>query len=310
MHTPVLLKEAIEGLNVRQNGLYIDATVGEGGHLFEITKRGGKALGIDWDEKQINRLNVILGRSESDDSRIVVNNNDSGQVFRQAQDTEQSRSAGMTNNIILVQGNFADIEEIAKKNKFYPVDGVIFDLGLSMGQIDNSKRGFSYNNLAERLDMRLDSRLKTTAADLINSLNQDQIYEILARYGEEINSLAISRALVRARSLKKIKTVGDVVKIIDRAIEKKDKRTYARVFQALRIAVNNELKNLKKGLEGTLKITKKDGRIVVISFHSLEDRIVKQFIKQNNLRQMHKKVIKSNYEKVFERSAKLRIIER
>ena len=178
-----------------------------------------------------------------------------------------------------------------------------------MNQIEKSGRGFSYRRLEEPLDMRIDTRITTLAADLVNSLNQNQIYEILARYGEEINSLAISRAIVRARSLKKIDTVADLIEIIDRTIGKKDNRTYARIFQSLRIAVNDELENLKKGLAGALKILKDHGRIVSITFHSLEDRIVKQFIRNNNLRQLNKKVIMSRDRLEFARSAKLRIIE-
>jgi len=278
MHTPVLLKEAIDGLNIKKEGLYIDATVGEGGHLIEIAKKGGKVLGIDLDEEQISNIKYQISKSE------------------------------FLKNIKLVSGNFADIETIARKNKFYPVAGVLFDLGLSLEQIQKSGRGFSYRKLEESLDMRIDTRITTTAADLVNSLNQNQIYEILARYGEEINSLAISRAIIRARSLKKINTVGHLIEIIDRTTGKKDSRTYARVFQALRIAVNDELEKLKKGLAGTLRILKDQGRIVVISFHSLEDRIVKQFIKKNKLKQLNKKVINSRHGLEFARSAKLRII--
>ncbi len=278
MHYPVLLEEAIEGLDIKKDHLYIDATVGEGGHMVEIAKRGGKVLGIDWDYKQISNIKDQILKSEN------------------------------SKDIKLVIGNFAGIEKIAKENNFFPVDGVLFDLGLSINQIQESNRGFSYENLAERLDMRLNYRLKTTAADLINSLNQNQIYEILARYGEEINSRTIVQTLIRARSLRKIKTAGDLIRIIEKATGKKDRLIYARVFQALRIAVNNELENLKKGLTSALRVIKKRGRLVVISFHSLEDRIVKQFVKMNNLKQVNKKVIRSKSLSAFERSAKMRII--
>src|SRR3989338_3749648 len=153
MHTPVLLKETIEGLNIRSGGLYIDATAGEGGHLLEIAKRGGKVLGIDADSEQVKRLkDVILGRSKA-----TTPESDSGQ-------------ARMTDNIVLVKGNFADIEKIAKKNNFFPVDGILFDLGLSMEQIESSGKGFSYRKINEPLDMRIDSATETTAAELIRSL--------------------------------------------------------------------------------------------------------------------------------------------
>lgn len=278
MHNPVFLKESIDGLNIKKDGLYIDATLGEGGHSFEIVKRGGKVLAIDWDDKQISNSKYQIAKS------------------------------GSSKKIKLVIGNFANIEKIAKENNFFPVDGVLFDLGLSMNQIKKSGRGFSYKKLDEPLDMRINKNLKISAADLVNSLNQNQLYEILARYGEEINSLAIVRTLVRARSLREIKTVGDLIRIIEKATGKKNRLIFARVFQALRIAVNDELENLKKGLAGALRVSKKRGRLVVISFHSLEDRIVKQFVKMNNLKQVNKKVITSKRLSEFERSAKMRII--
>ncbi|OGK10026.1 16S rRNA (cytosine(1402)-N(4))-methyltransferase [Candidatus Roizmanbacteria bacterium RIFCSPHIGHO2_01_FULL_35_10] len=214
----------------------------------------------------------------------------------------------MTNKIVLVQGNFKDIEKLAKENNFFPVDGILFDLGLSMYQLKKSGRGFSYKNLAEPLDMRISSAIESKASYLINNLEQNELYEIFARYGEEINSLAISKTVVRARSLKPIEKVGDLLQIIDEATGEKDNKTYARIFQALRISVNNELENLKKVLEGSLKILRKKGRLVVISFHSLEDRIVKQFINNNNLKQINKKLIKSTNRSNFERSAKMRVI--
>jgi len=298
MHTPVLLNEAIEGLNIKRNGLYIDATVGEGGHLIEIAKRGGKVLGIDWDDVQIKSLKLKVNNEVSRHPEFISGSESKKQMLKRVQ-----------HDIKIVQGNFADIEKIAKENNFYPVDGVFFDLGLSMIQIKKSGRGFSYKNLDEPLDMRIDMTSDTTASELVNSLNQNDLYELFARYGEEINSLAISQAIVRARSLKKIDTVAGLIKIIDRTIGEKDNRTYARIFQSLRIAVNDEFENLKKGLAGAMRILKEHSRIVAITFHSLEDRIVKQFIRNNNLKQLNKKVIMSGDRLEFERSAKLRIIE-
>jgi len=290
MHNPVLLKETLEGLNIRQDGLYIDATVGEGGHLIEIAKRGGKVLGIDWDEKQIK--NLILRHPE----------------FISGSDFKKQMLKLVQHDIRIVQGNFADIEDIAKKNNFFPIDSVLFDLGLSMDQIQKSGRGFSYKNLDEPLDMRIDTALATTASNLLKSLDQNELYEIFAHYSEEINSLAIGKALIRARSLRPINKVGDLIKIIDQVLGQKSNKTYARIFQALRIAVNDELENLNKGLKGALRVLKSQGRIVVISFHSLEDRIVKQFIRQNKLKQLNKKIIMSRNGLEFERSAKMRII--
>ena len=302
MHHPVLLKETVDGLNIKKDGLYIDATVGEGGDLIEIAKRGGKVLGIDADLERIKRLNVILGTSEARTPESLL---DSGR----APPTKSGSLARMTNNITLVQGNFADIEKIARENNFFPVDGILFDLGLSMEQIEKSGRGFSYRNLDELLDMRIDRTLDTTASNLVNSLEQNELYEIFAHYGEEINSLAISKALVRARTVRPIEKVDNLIKVIDQVLGEKNKKVYARVFQALRIAVNNEFENLKKGLEGSLKILKNQGRIVVISFHSLEDRLVKRFSKENRLQQLNKKVIISKSGLAYERSAKMRIIQ-
>ncbi len=275
MHHPVLLKEVIEGLNIKPNGLYIDATAGEGGHMVEIAKRGGKVLGIDCDYEQIKRLTLNVQRYK---------------------------------NIRIVQGNFAYIEKIAKENNFFLVDGILFDLGLSMNQLENSRRGFSYKKMDEPLDMRIDTTLSATASNVVNELDQQVLYEILSRYGEEINSLIISKEIVKRRQKKKIQTVVDLITTINKALGYKKNETHARIFQALRIAVNDELENLKKGLDGSLKILKNGGRIVVISFHSLEDRIVKQFIRNKKLRQINKKIITSINQFTFERSAKLRII--
>lgn len=273
MHTPVLLKPVLENLSIKKNGLYIDATAGEGGYIKEIIKKGGKVLAIDWDKNQIEKLK----------------NN-------------------FSDKVIFHLGNFADIEEIAKKNNFYPVDGIVFDLGLSMRQLEESKKGFSYKNLDENLDMRLSDDLKVKASGLLNNLSLEELYKVFAKNSEEINSKKIAQAIISNRKFKKILIVKDLLVIIDKALknEKKDKeKVYRRVFQALRIEVNNEFENLKNGLAGGLKILKKDGRILVISFHSLEDRIVKKFIKENHLKEFYKSPILGNEK--FERSAKLRI---
>lgn len=277
MHTPVLLQEVIESLEVKKEGLYIDATAGEGGHFKKILEKEGKVLAIDRDEKQIKNL-------------------------------YQEFKSQASKKLKLVTGNFADIEEIAKENSFYPVDGIIFDLGLSMKQIRESGKGFSFKNEDELLDMRLDKNTSVTAAELVNSLNADQIYEILATFSEELNSRAIAEAIVRTRSLRKIESVGDLLKVIDKVVGKRSKKVYSRVFQALRMAVNDELKNIKKGLKGAYDILKSGGRIAIITFHSIEDREVKRFIRENKLATINKKPITSENEKSFERSAKLRII--
>ncbi|MBI5127698.1 16S rRNA (cytosine(1402)-N(4))-methyltransferase RsmH [Candidatus Roizmanbacteria bacterium] len=267
MHTPVLLQQAIERLNIKKGGSYIDATFGEGGYSREILRLGGKVLAIDLDEDQLKsfRVNGLTG-------------------------------------LKLIQGNFADIENIAKEKNFYPVDGVVFDLGLSMNQLDHLGRGFSFKKLEEPLDMRLDPEDEMTARDLVKKSSKEDLYQILARNSEELNSRLIADQI---KSTRKMNTVGDLIYAIDRA-GFKNQSVYARIFQALRIEVNNEFDNLKKGLVGVVKITKKEGRIVIISFHSLEDRIIKNFVRNNQLKFLEKKPVRGV--RPFERSAKLRTI--
>ncbi|MCL4376821.1 MAG: 16S rRNA (cytosine(1402)-N(4))-methyltransferase RsmH, partial [Actinobacteria bacterium] len=168
MHHSVLLQQAIEALNIKSGLLYIDATFGEGGHSIEILKHGGKVLAIDWDKNQIN--NFIL------------------------------RQPKFNSEIKFVQGNFANIETIAKENYFNPVDGILFDLGLSMFQITNSNKGFSYKMENEILDMRIDQTSSLKASDVIQDYDQDQLYEIFSRYGEDINSQKIANTIVKMRN--------------------------------------------------------------------------------------------------------------
>ncbi len=274
MHHSVLLQPAIDSLAVKPDGLYIDGTFGEGGHSFEILKRGGRVLGIDWDDSQIKEQ-----RSNIKDEKLT-----------------------------LVTGNFADIEKIAKENNFFPVDGIIVDLGLSMKQISQSGRGFSYKNSHEVLDMRISLDNDLTAEKIINHYSQSELYEIFAKNSEEINSQAIADYIVHTRSIKPIKTVGDLNQLLERIVGKDDKQVKARIYQGLRIAVNHEFDNLKSFLKQAIGLLKKDGRLVVISFHSVEDRIVKNFIRENHLLQINKKAIRSLEKKKYERSAKLRII--
>lgn len=275
MHTPVLLQQAIQELGVKRSGSYIDATAGEGGHLEGILKEGGKVLGIDWDGDQIRNLKLKMKNYK---------------------------------NLTLATGNFKDIEQIAKKHNFYAVDGVIFDLGLSMGQISQSQRGFSYKNLSEQLDMRINEKTEITAADLINGLNEEELYDVFSKYSEEIHSRLLAQTIVNARKRKKLNTVGDLLSVIDRVLQKKEERTYSRVFQALRIAVNNELKNLEQGMEGALNILKSKGKLLVITFHSVEDRIVKQFMNRYKTTSYSKMLFRKASLPSYARSAKLRVL--
>ncbi len=280
MHTPVLLEQVIETLDVKEGGLYVDATFGEGGYSQAILDKGGKVLGIDWDEEQLtNGL----------DSRL------------------------RGNDIVLVQGNFGDIEKIAKENDFFPVDGVVFDLGLSMRQISESGRGFSFKKFNEPLDMRMSLKTDITAKYLLNRLSESELYDVFAKNSEEINSQKIAREIVVRRQFRKLETINDLINCIDKAISgtgiaRNAPTIYSRIFQALRIQVNDEFENLKNGLAGAVKIIKDDGKIAVVTFHSLEDRIVKNFSKTRGIKLLNKKPIMNRRGRNFEKSAKLRLI--
>lgn len=275
MHTPVLLKEAIESLNIKLDGVYIDATAGEGGHLTEIAKTAKKVLGIDWDKSQVENLKKKLGNIK---------------------------------NIEIVPGNFAEIGKIAKENGFADVDGILFDFGLSMNQLSSSGRGFSFKREDEPLDMRISEENERTAEEIVNVSSEEELYDIFARYGEEIYSRPIARAIVARRIRTRLKNVGDLVRAIVSGLksqrDNEETRTLTRIFQALRIAVNDEFENLRSGLNQAYEILKSGGVLSVITFHSLEDRLVKQFVREKNM--IQRPLIRGSYEFKFERSAKLR----
>lgn len=277
MHSPVLLQEVVENLDIRPGSLYIDATAGEGGHLLEILKRGGRVMAIDIDDDQIEELK---------------------KRFKAYIDRRE---------LFALRANFSSIEKLAKENNFYPVNGILIDLGLSYRQISSSGKGFSYRRVNEKLDMRLDKKVKKNAEEIVNSFTKDQLYELFAKYSEDINSRSIAEGIVRARTVKRIETVGDLLEVIKKVLNKKDIKTEARIFQALRIKVNNEMENLKKALLQSSNILIKGGRLLVISFHSLEDRIVKSFVKNTDYF-MPNLLIKGNQTLSYERSAKLRVL--
>jgi 16S rRNA (cytosine1402-N4)-methyltransferase len=207
-----------------------------------------------------------------------------------------------------VEGNFGDIEKIAKENNFFPVSGIVFDLGLSMRQISQSGRGFSFKKLNEPLDMRMSLKTEMTAKYLLNHLSESELYDVFARNSEEINSQKIAHEIIIKRQFKKLETVEDLTNCIDKAIGEQDNSAYKRIFQALRIQVNDEFENLKKGLIGAIKIIKDDGKIAVVTFHSLEDRIVKNFSKTQGIKLLNKKPIMNQRGRSFEKSAKLRVL--
>ena len=280
-HTSVLLQEAIDLLDIQKNKKYIDATLGGGGHAEEIIKRGGYVLGIDTDQDAIDY------------------------VKKHSQ-------------LQLAKGNFKDIEEIAKHNNFENVSGIIFDLGVSSHQVDVATRGFSFQKTGP-FDMRMDKNLKIQAKDLINSLTKDELYELLTKLGEEERyAHAIASGIIKARRIMPIETTTQVSGIVNHSVKGQNIDTMARVFQAFRIVVNDELNNLKIALPLAFNLLANKGRIAVISFHSLEDRIVKnQFLDWAEEKKgvIHtRKPITPGLEEIKNnkrsRSAKLRVFEK
>ena len=287
-HTPVLLKEAIDYLNVETGAKYIDATLGGGGHTEEILRRGGKVLGIDCDPEAIEYAGLRV------------------------------QDSGFRENLRLARGNFKDLKSIALSESFDKVSGIIFDLGVSTHQLLTPSRGFSFNTETP-LNMRMDPQLAVTAADLINGLGKGELYELFFKLGEEHNARAVAQAIVRARALAPIKTCDELAQIIIQARPKRGSfdRTHpaTRIFQALRIAVNDELNNLREALPQAVELLRPKGRLVVISFHSLEDRIVKEFFRQEaRFLILTKHPIKPSLEEKRRnprsRSAKMRVAEK
>ncbi len=286
-HEPALLKETLTYLNVRSNKKYIDATVGGGGHAVEIVKRGGNLLGLDVDPDAIDAAR------------------------------EKLEKLGAKGWVLRAQ-NFKNIDKIAKENDFYPVTGILYDLGLSSYQLEHSGRGFSFQK-NEPLDMRADPDLKVTAADLVNGLSEKELVKLFEKYGEESRARAVAGAIIRSRWDKPIRTSAELADIVTQVVREPRKTHPAtKVFQALRIAVNDELNNLQSSLPQAFGLLEADGRLVVISFHSLEDRIVKDFMKNMIKKDLggeltRKPVVPSDEEiekNPRTRSAKLRALEK
>lgn len=289
-HEPVLLKEVVRHLKVEKGKKYVDATAGGGGHTEAILKLSGKILAIDCDPEAIIAARNCLA---------------------------SACPPGKHHFWRLVSGNFRDLYQIAKKENFLSVSGVLFDLGVSSRQLEGGERGFSFESNAP-LDMRMDPRLKVTAADLVNGLNKGELNELFSKIGQEHYSRRFAKAICRARDLKPIRTAKELAEIITQALPAKRRKSKlhpaTRCFLALRIAINDELNNLKKALPQALRLLKPRGRLVAISFHSGEDRIVKQFFKnqekKGKLKIITKKPIRPTLEEIKRnprsRSAKLR----
>ena len=291
-HTTVLLNEAVDLLNIKKGKWYIDATLGGGGHSFEILKRGGRVLGIDTDQEA---LDYVREEIKNQKSKIKID------------------------DFNLTKGNFKDIDEIAKKTGIEKVQGIIYDLGVSSHQLDDWSRGFSFQGEG-LLDMRMDQDLGVKAADLINILTKGELIELFTKLGEEYFASRIAEGIVQARKIEHISTTLELSEIVRRNVPnfKSKINPATKVFQALRIAVNDEFNNLKESLPKAIKLLEPGGRMAVIAFHSLEDRIVKYQFREWEEAGIGKLVtkkplipsdeeIKNNKRS---RSAKLRIIEK
>ena len=284
-HVPVLLHEVIEALDPKPGHRYIDATANGGGHTDAFARAGAEILAIEWDEELARKLKIQMP------------------------------------NVEVVNDNYANIAEIAKLNDFENCDGILFDLGFSSWQIEEAGRGLSFMR-DEFLDMRYNTGSGQTASDIVNSYAEQELADIFKEYGEERFDGRIAHAIVQARQKSAISRTFQLIEIVREAVPHRYRQgrihVATRIFQALRIAVNHEFENLKAGIEGAVNILRNEGRLAIISFHSLEDRIVKQEFKKmselNMINIINKKVIQASREEIMAnrraRSAKLRVIEK
>ncbi len=301
-HIPVMLSETIESLSVKAGGRYIDCTIGSGGHAATIMQQsapGGQLLGIDADPKAIQFAKKRLKEYGS--------------------------------SILLVNDNFVNLETICLNNDFKPVNGILFDLGLSSLQLNSTNRGFSFQSEGP-LDMRFNPNESITAANIINTLTEAEIAGIIRDYGQERNYRRIANYITKERP---IKTSLELAQIVERAVGSRRGKIHpaTKTFQALRIAANNELENLELALKQAVDLLGFEGRLVVVSYHSLEDRIVKRYFKRESsncicppkvmsctcnhiarLRLINKRVTRPSKEEIKanprSRSARLRVVER
>ena len=247
-HKPVMLKECIEGLNIKPNGIYLDGTLGGAGHSIEILNRlsdKGILIGVDRDEEAL---------------------------------TAAKKSLAEFKNVIYVHDNHDNIKQILENLKFEKIDGILLDLGVSSYQLDEKNRGFSYLGENE-LDMRMDKSQKLTAKEVINTYKEEKLAQIIFEYGEERFSRQIARNICKEREIRPIETTKQLVEIIEKSIPKskqKDGHPAKRTFQAIRIEVNNEIKPLYNTVKDSIDCLNDKGRLCVITFHSLEDRAVKK----------------------------------
>lgn len=254
MHVSVLLNESIENLNIKEDGIYVDCTLGFAGHSKEILKRikKGKLFAFDQDGEAINYSKKILDQ--------------------------------ISGNYEIIKSNFAFIKSELNKRGIEKVDGILFDLGVSSVQLDEAERGFSFHKDA-KLDMRMDTDQSFSAYDVVNDYSKEELEKIFFNYGEEKYSRSIASAIVRERENKKIETTLELTEIIRESVPEKYRRTHhpaRKVFQAIRIEVNKELDVFTKALNDAIDMLNPGGRICVITFHSLEDRICKNIFKEKS----------------------------
>ena len=295
-HVPVLLNESIEGMNLQPEGIYVDVTFGGGGHSKEILRQGDESIRLfSFDQDEDAEQNIV------DDKRFTF-----------------------------VRSNFRYLYNFLRYHGVESVDGILADLGVSSHHFDDSERGFSLR-FEGKLDMRMNKRAGMTAADVVNTYDEERLADIFYLYGELKNSRKLASSIIKARATKPIVTIGDFLEIVKPMFgREREKKELAKVFQALRIEVNQEMEALKEMLAAATEALKPGGRLVVITYHSLEDRIVKNFMKTGNaagkseqdffgnmqtpFRLVNNKVIVASDEEVTRnprsRSAKLRIAEK
>ena len=295
-HVPVLLQESVDGLDIKPDGIYVDVTFGGGGHSREILSRIGK----------------------------------NGHLYSFDQDEDAEKNILNDNRFTFVRSNFRYLHNWMRYYDVEHIDGLLADLGVSSHHFDDETRGFSFRFDAP-LDMRMNKRSGMTAAEILNNYDEEQLADIFYIYGELKNARKVASAIIKARSSKTIETTGDLMQITESLFPReREKKETAKLFQALRIEVNHEMEALKEMLYGAQEVLREGGRLSVITYHSLEDRIVKNFMKAGNaegkvnqdffgrtvapFRQISNKVIVPSEEEQLRnprsRSAKLRIAER
>lgn len=295
-HTPVLLNEVAENLDIKADGVYVDCTFGGGGHSSSILR-------------QLNEKGRLIAFDQDEDAKRNIPNDD---------------------RVLFIANNFRYLQRFLRLNGIDEVDGILADLGVSSHQFDEAERGFSIRFDAS-LDMRMDQRQTKKASDILNEYSEQQLHKLFEQYGEVTNSKTLAKAIVEARRTTKIKTIENLKNVLSPVVKGNPNKYLAQVFQALRIEVNDEIGALKEMLEQVPSVLRQGGRIAVITFHSIEDRTVKTFFKDNRfeapeenpfattqrkkvLKPVNKKPIVATSEEIKKnpraRSAKLRVAEK